>query len=142
MGVEDHWSSPFETLQTHRGDCEDYAIVKYVALREAGLSSADLKIVIIRKLFPSEDHAVAAARANGEWLILDNRQLTLVRNTDMTRAIPKFLLDEGRVHRFVPASTSDLSITSAATSHIAESENTVSEYFSLRRFRARPIRLL
>ena len=41
-GVEDHWSSPFETLQTHRGDCEDYAIVKYVALREAGLSSADL----------------------------------------------------------------------------------------------------
>ena len=34
-GSEDHWSPPFETLQTHRGDCEDYAIVKYVALREA-----------------------------------------------------------------------------------------------------------
>ena len=84
---------------------------------------------------------MAAARANGEWLILDNRQLTLVRDTDMTRAISKFLLDEGGVHRFVPASTSDLSITSAATSHIAESENTVSEYFSLRRFRARPIKL-
>jgi predicted transglutaminase-like cysteine proteinase len=27
-GVADHWSPPFETLQTHRGDCEDYAIVK------------------------------------------------------------------------------------------------------------------
>ena len=31
-GVADHWSPPFETLQTRRGDCEDYAIVKYVAL--------------------------------------------------------------------------------------------------------------
>jgi predicted transglutaminase-like cysteine proteinase len=100
-GVEDHWSSPLETLKTHRGDCEDYAIVKYVALREAGLSSADVKIVILRKLFPSEDHAVAAARVNGEWLILDNRHLALVRDTDVMRATPKFLLDEGGVHRFV-----------------------------------------
>ncbi len=112
-GVEDHWGSPLETLRTRRGDCEDYAIVKYVALREAGLSSADVKIVILRKLFPREDHAVAAARVNGEWLILDNRQLTLVRDTDMMRATPKFLLDEGGVHRFVRSSTSALSITPA-----------------------------
>jgi predicted transglutaminase-like cysteine proteinase len=34
-GVADHWSPPFETLQSHRGDCEDYAIVKYVALLQA-----------------------------------------------------------------------------------------------------------
>jgi predicted transglutaminase-like cysteine proteinase len=53
-GVEDHWSSPFETLQTHRGDCEDYAIVKYVALRQAGLPTADVKIVILRSQFPNE----------------------------------------------------------------------------------------
>jgi predicted transglutaminase-like cysteine proteinase len=31
-GVPDHWSAPFETLQSGRGDCEDYAIVKYLAL--------------------------------------------------------------------------------------------------------------
>jgi predicted transglutaminase-like cysteine proteinase len=119
-GVEDHWSSPFETLQTHRGDCEDYAIVKYVALRQAGLSSADVKIVILRKLFPIEDHAVDAVRVNGDWLILDNRQLTLVRDTDMMRAIPKFLLDEDGVHRFVPSSTSALSITPAGTPQVSE----------------------
>jgi predicted transglutaminase-like cysteine proteinase len=102
-GVEDHWSSPFETLQTHRGDCEDYAIVKYVALRQAGLSSGDVKIVILRNLFPNEDHAVATARVNGEWLILDNRRLTLVRDTDMIKATPQFLLDGNGVHRFVPS---------------------------------------
>lgn len=104
-GVEDHWSSPLETLRTHRGDCEDYAIVKYVALREAGMPPADVKIVILRKHFPNEDHAVAVARVNGDWLILDNRQLTLVRDIDLTRATPKFQLDERGVHRFVPSST-------------------------------------
>jgi predicted transglutaminase-like cysteine proteinase len=51
-GVADHWSSPLETLQSHRGDCEDYAMVKYVALAEAGLSYDDLKIVIIAPAFP------------------------------------------------------------------------------------------
>ena len=51
-GVEDYWNSPFETLRSGRGDCEDYAIVKYVALREAGLSKGDVKIVILRTPFP------------------------------------------------------------------------------------------
>jgi predicted transglutaminase-like cysteine proteinase len=100
-GVKDHWSSPLETLQTHRGDCEDYAIVKYVALREAGMSDRDVKIAIVRNVFPDEYHAVAAARVNGEWLILDNRWLTLVRDTDMRRAIPQFVLDENGVNRLV-----------------------------------------
>ena len=34
--VTDHWSSALETLQSERGDCEDYAIVKYLALLELG----------------------------------------------------------------------------------------------------------
>ncbi len=67
-----HWSPPFETLQTHRGDCEDYAIVKYVALLQAGLSHDDVKIVILQNLLPEEDHAVVATRVDGQWLILDN----------------------------------------------------------------------
>jgi predicted transglutaminase-like cysteine proteinase len=56
-GVADHWSPPFETLQSHRGDCEDYAIVKYVALLQAGLSHEDVRIVILRNVLQKEDHA-------------------------------------------------------------------------------------
>jgi predicted transglutaminase-like cysteine proteinase len=102
-GVADHWSPPFETLQTHRGDCEDYAIVKYVALLEAGLSHDDVKIVILRNLLPREDHAVVAARVNGKWLILDNRRLALVRDMEMIRSVPRFVLDEDGARRFVPS---------------------------------------
>jgi predicted transglutaminase-like cysteine proteinase len=102
-GVADHWSPPFETLQTHRGDCEDYAIVKYVALLQAGLSHNDVKIVILRNLLPKEDHAAVAARVEGQWLILDNRRLALVRDTEMVGSIPKFMLDEDGTRRFVPS---------------------------------------
>jgi predicted transglutaminase-like cysteine proteinase len=107
-GVADHWSPPFETLQTHRGDCEDYAIVKYVALLQAGLSHDDVKIVILRNLLPNEDHAAVAARVDGQWLILDNRHLALVRDTQMVRSIPKFVLDEDGTQRFIPSSRGGL----------------------------------
>jgi predicted transglutaminase-like cysteine proteinase len=99
-GVADHWSDPFETLLSSRGDCEDYAIVKYAALLEAGIPRDDVKIVILKNLFPNESHATVAARVDGQWLILDNRTLTLVRDTDVTRAIPEFVLDHEGVRRF------------------------------------------
>jgi predicted transglutaminase-like cysteine proteinase len=103
-GVADHWSDPFETLLSNRGDCEDYAILKYAALLEAGIPKDDVKIVILKNLFPNEDHAAVAARVDGQWLILDNRTLTLVRDTDVTRAIPEFALDHEGVKRFKWAS--------------------------------------
>lgn len=100
-GVADHWSPPFETLKTRRGDCEDYAIVKYIALLQAGLSRDDLKIAILHNFFPSEDHALLAARVNGEWLILDDNKLALVRDIDMVGAQPKFLLDQDGAYRLM-----------------------------------------
>jgi predicted transglutaminase-like cysteine proteinase len=99
-GVADHWSSPFETLRSHRGDCEDYAILKYAALLVAGIPKDDVKIVILKNFFPNENHAAVATRVDGQWLILDNRTLTLVRDTDVTRAIPEFVLDHEGVKRF------------------------------------------
>src|SRR3954470_16426027 len=77
-----------------------YAIVKYVALLKAGVAKKDVKIVILRNLFPNEDHAAVATRVDGQWLILDNRTLTLVRDTDVKRAIPEFVLDHEGVKRF------------------------------------------
>jgi predicted transglutaminase-like cysteine proteinase len=103
-GVADHWSDPFETLLSNHGDCEDYAILKYAALLEAGIPRDDVKIVILRNVFPNEKHAAVATRVDGQWLILDNRTLTLVRDTDVTRAVPEFVLDHEGVKRFNRAS--------------------------------------
>jgi predicted transglutaminase-like cysteine proteinase len=103
-GAADHWSDPFETLLSNHGDCEDYAILKYAALLEAAIPKDDVKIVILKNFFPNENHAAVATRVDGEWLILDNRTLTLVRDTDVTRAISEFVLDHEGVKRFNRAS--------------------------------------
>jgi hypothetical protein len=95
-----------ETLLSNRGDCEDYAILKYAALLLAGIPKDDVKIVILKNFFPNENHAVVATRVDGQWLILDNRTLTLVRDTDVTRATPEFVLDHEGIKRFNRASQS------------------------------------
>jgi predicted transglutaminase-like cysteine proteinase len=64
-GVEDRWTSPLETLTAGAGDCEDYAIAKYVALQAVGISKTDVRLVIVRDMAAQQDHAVVAARLDG-----------------------------------------------------------------------------
>ena len=99
-GVPDRWSAPLETFATGRGDCEDYAIAKYVALTAAGVAAVDVKLVIVRNTAAGEDHAVAAVRLDGDWIVLDNRWLTLVADVAMPNVIPLFVLDDAGVRRF------------------------------------------
>jgi predicted transglutaminase-like cysteine proteinase len=106
-GVLDRWSSPLETLTTGRGDCEDYAIAKYVALTEAGVDSDDVKLVIVHDLAAGEDHAVIAVRLDEKWIVLDNRRLTLVEDVDMRRVQPLFVLDHDGVKQFAATAIAD-----------------------------------
>ena len=101
-GEPDRWSSPFETLTTGRGDCEDYAIVKYAALLNAGFSEHDVKLIILQDLARNENHAVIVLRIDGEWIVLDNRWLALVRDVEVRRIIPLFVIDYTGVSELVP----------------------------------------
>ncbi len=78
FGVPDYWSGPLETIGSSEGDCEDYAIVKLLALKEAGIGRDDLRLVIVQDGASRSAHAVAAVRLEGRWLLLDNRFLALV----------------------------------------------------------------
>ena len=104
-GVVDRWSAPLVTLSTGRGDCEDYAIAKYVALKEAGVAAEDLRLVIVRDLAVGEDHAVVAARLDGDWIVLDNRRLTLVEDSQTRQMVPLFVLGQTGVREFALTTT-------------------------------------
>jgi predicted transglutaminase-like cysteine proteinase len=104
-GVEDRWSAPLVTLASGRGDCEDYAILKYVALREAGIDENDVRMVIIRDLLSGNDHAIVAARIEEKWIVLDNRRLALVEDVEMRRVRPLFVLDHAGVKQFAATET-------------------------------------
>lgn len=101
-GVPDLWSTALATFTSGAGDCEDYAIAKYAALREAGSDPADLRIVIVRDDASREDHAVLAARLDARWLILDNRRFAMLGADELPNYRPLFALDHNGV-RSVPA---------------------------------------
>ena len=99
-GQIDVWSSPLDTFATGAGDCEDYAIAKFVALQMAGISSDDLRIVVIRDTIRGEDHAVAMVRLDGHWLTLDNRRMAMVEDADARNYRPLFVIGDRGVMRY------------------------------------------
>jgi len=92
-GEPDVWSSPLVTFAHGAGDCEDYAIAKFVALHQAGIALDNLRIVIVRDNIRGEDHAIAAARLDGHWLLLDNRRMAMVEDGDIRNYRPLFVID-------------------------------------------------
>jgi predicted transglutaminase-like cysteine proteinase len=92
-GVDDLWSAPLVTLSAGGGDCEDYAVVKYVALREAGIAAEDLRFLIVYHPRRRTNHAVVAVHLGKEWLLLDNSTLIMVNSSDAKHYRPLFVLD-------------------------------------------------
>src|SRR4051812_35705622 len=99
-GQIDVWASPLATLARGAGDCEDYAIAKFVALRRAGVAPDDLRIVIVHDAIRDEDHAIAAARLDGRWMTLDNRRMAMVEDVQFAGYRPIFLIDAEGVKRY------------------------------------------
>jgi predicted transglutaminase-like cysteine proteinase len=102
-GEIDVWSSPLLTFTTGSGDCEDYAIAKFVALRRAGIPPEDLRIVIMHDTIRGENHAVAAARLDGHWLTLDNRHMTMVEDAHIRNYRPLYVIDQYGVMQYADA---------------------------------------
>ena len=91
-GVPDVWASPLMTFSSGAGDCEDYAIAKYVALLEAGLTRQDLRLIVVYNRPMHEQHMVASVRVDGHWLILDNRTMRLIADADIADLSPIAML--------------------------------------------------
>ena len=71
-GEVERWSTPLETFDTGYGDCEDYAIAKYVALKRLGVRDENLGIVLIETNITNENHAILAVGASGTRYLLNN----------------------------------------------------------------------
>jgi predicted transglutaminase-like cysteine proteinase len=99
----DFWASPLVTFGRSAGDCEDYAIAKFAALRLAGIAADDLRILIMRDTTRGEDHAVAAVHLDGRWLTLDNRRMAIVEDADIRNYRPTFAMNRDGIRRYLPA---------------------------------------
>ncbi|MBF6057866.1 transglutaminase-like cysteine peptidase [Thiomicrorhabdus heinhorstiae] len=72
--TEDYWATPFEFLAKDAGDCEDYSIAKYTALRNLNVPITSLNLAYVRKLPTLEPHMVLlyGEEDNNSPLVLDN----------------------------------------------------------------------
>ncbi len=98
--VTAYWQSALETLSAGTGDRKNYSVAKYLALREAGFSECDVKLVIVHDTAAHQDHAIITVLFDGSWYVLDNRWLALVHDFELRHADPLYILDESGMRRF------------------------------------------
>jgi predicted transglutaminase-like cysteine proteinase len=97
FGELDRWSAPLASFATAKGDCEDYAIAKYVALQEAGFPESEMRLLLVRDRTAQLDHAVLAAHLDERWLILDNRWSELREDNGTLNFTPLFAINHAGV---------------------------------------------
>lgn len=73
-GKEDYWATPEEFIGVNAGDCEDYVVAKYFALRSLGVSDKHLYLTYVKALKENRAHMVLSyfKSPNSTPLILDN----------------------------------------------------------------------
>ena len=97
------WKSALDILKSDSGDCKNYSITKYAALLRAGISPANIRVIIVHNNAGKEDHMVVSVYDDGHWLLLDNLTMMLVNDTDKKAYVPMYVLDETGVRRYVPS---------------------------------------
>lgn len=92
-GVSDYWATPGEFLKLS-GDCEDYSITKYYALRKLGVPVDDMRIVLLKDNIRNISHAVLAVKLDDELYILDNVSDLVLSHLKYEHYIPQYSVNE------------------------------------------------
>lgn len=105
----DYWATASQTLQSGRGDCEDFAILKYALLRKLGIPAESLSLVVLKDNDRGLYHAVLAVSTNNGHFILDNLYNNVYRDISVPHYQPlySFSLEHSWIHG-KPKLTADL----------------------------------
>ncbi|MFN4281279.1 MAG: transglutaminase-like cysteine peptidase [Alphaproteobacteria bacterium] len=92
-GQSDYWATPNQFFRMD-GDCEDYAIAKYLSLRALGFPEDDLRLVVLDDLNLRVAHAILVVTHNGVPYVLDNQISQVVPASAIRHYRPIFALNE------------------------------------------------
>ena len=92
-GVRDYWATLGEFMEKF-GDCEDYAIAKYLALRKLGWTDETLRLAAVKDLNLKVGHAVLIVYLNGKTWVLDNQIRRVVDTKSIRHYKPVFSINE------------------------------------------------
>jgi predicted transglutaminase-like cysteine proteinase len=97
-GESDYWATPAELIGAGKGDCEDWAIAKYLSLRHLNIDESKLRLVYVRARIGaigspvSQAHMVLAyyPTQESEPLILDSLIRTVLPASQRDDLTPVF----------------------------------------------------
>ncbi|MES1153138.1 MAG: transglutaminase-like cysteine peptidase [Dongia sp.] len=70
-GRDDYWATPYQFLE-RSGDCEDYAVAKYMALEQLGVADEDMMILSVKlRVRPDIAHAILIVFIGNDGWVLD-----------------------------------------------------------------------
>ncbi len=110
-GVSDYWETPVEFL-SRGGDCEDFAIAKYVSLRSLGVPEERLRVAIVKDLQKGVPHAVLIVYTDDGAIILDNQSAN-VRSADALAGRYKPIFSINRAGWWLHSAPRDTMLASA-----------------------------
>ena len=111
FGQSDYWATPIEFLR-RSGDCEDYAITKYVTLRQLGVPADRMRMVVVQDVLRDIAHAVLAVKTSDGVVILDNLTNAVLPQERVSQYVPYYSVNEAARWAHVP--TIDTSVVAAA----------------------------
>lgn len=105
-GTKDYWATPGEFMSRF-GDCEDYAIVKYLSLRLLGFKEHELRVVAVKDLNLKVGHAVLMvilrdSKKRKRFFVLDNQIKQVVEAYKIRHYQPVFSINRRNWWRHLP----------------------------------------
>lgn len=92
-GLSDYWATPDEFFLKD-GDCEDYAISKFVTLKQLGVDPTSMRLVILQDENLRAAHAVLAVMLDGKFHILDNQVDSVLSDDQILHYRPVYSINE------------------------------------------------
>ena len=95
--IEDYWASPLEKLATNGGDCEDFSVAKYFALKKLGVAEAKLRLTYVKSIPLNQAHMVMIyfPEPDAVPLVLDNLNPKILPANLRTDLIPVYSFNGG-----------------------------------------------
>lgn len=114
-GKSDYWASPLQFL-ANSGDCEDYAIIKYVSLRLLGVPEERLRLAVVHDRLRDLAHAVLVVYHRDTAVILDNLTNAVLTHDRVVNYTPYYTVNATTRWAHVPSSRIDMTAIAGAAS--------------------------
>ncbi|MCG8493501.1 MAG: transglutaminase-like cysteine peptidase [Sneathiellales bacterium] len=107
VGKKDHWATPLEFIPIG-GDSEDFAIMKYISLKELGIDPSKMRIVVTNDVLRGVTHTILVVKYGKRTLILDSQNDTVLPEKLVQYYIPFYSVNETTRWAHIPKQTASV----------------------------------